>query len=321
MIPRLFDPDQDPAPGEHDTLTVASVIGEYLAAKEAQAHAGMIQPEALAKARFYCLAFKADFGTLAIGSCRRGDLKRFLALHPEYRSAWTKHDAAGHVVCAFRWAEDNGLIPSCPYRRPKDLPAAEPREWMRRDEYLAIIEHAKRWGKRPTRKRFRLALRFLWLTGARTCELYRLKWEQYDDDRGVFEQKGKTTHRTGKARMIVLTPRSWRFIRLLRRFDKRPTGHVFLHGRGRPWNRDSFGKLFRKHANRAGVRKEVSAYSARHGFCVELLDAGAGERQVADLMGQETTRQIRHYGRGVRSKLDYLRRTASLRERRENPST
>ncbi len=191
MLPRLFDPEDD-QPRE---LTVADVIRAYLTFKDTQQRAGMIEEAAVYGARLYCFAFAEFVGAQAVISCRRTDVSRFLALHPEYRSPHTLAGAAGAVVACFRWAAE------------------------------------------------------------------------------------------------------------------------FPNGQGRPWNRWTFSKLFRRHAKLAGVRAEVSAYSLRHGWCVEALEAGVGERQIADAMGHVSTKFIGWYGRGVRSKIDYLRESMERRKK------
>jgi integrase len=298
-------------------VTVADVIREYLDQARARVAAGLLQAASLDKLRLYCGSFSADFGAQPVTSCRRGDLKRWLTKHPEYKSAFTKSDACGAVVTCFRWAEEDGLISTCPYHRPRDLPAQQPRAPIRREEVEMILMHARTAGYRKTRVRFRMAVWFLWETGCRTCELYRIAWEHYDPERGLFELASKTTGKTGRNRLIVLTARAARLIRFLRRWDKRTTGTVFTNGQGRPWTKDTFSKLFRKQARGAGIRAGISAYCLRHGFCCEALEAGAGERQLADYMGHSTTRYISYYGRGVKTKVDYLRDAAEMRHRRK----
>lgn len=296
-------------------LTVADVVREYLCAKTAQQQAGLLSKEAVIKNHFYCVAFERDFGGRPVSQCRRGDVKRFLTLHPEWSSPHTQHAAARQIVSCFRWAAEDGLIAVCPYSKPRDLPACEPRQPITRDEVRLILAAAHGRGRRLSRSRFRLATWFLWETGCRTAELFRLDWSQWDPERGVFEMRGKTTRKTGKTRLIVLPRRAWRLIRFLRRWDHRQEGAVFLNGRSCPWNKNTFGKLFRANANCAGVRKAATAYCLRHGFCVEALEAGAGERQLADYMGHASTDMIAWYGRGIRTRVDYLRATVEKRRK------
>src|SRR5579862_6430602 len=309
MLPlRLFDPSD-----ESSGITVAEVVARYLQHTDDRALAGLLKQETAQRAHFYCDTFAADFGARHVAECRQNDLIAFIAGHLEYRSPHTKHDAVGAVVTAFRWAHNEGIIERCPYARSKELPACEPRAPIRPEEIRAILNHARRHGRRMTRLRFRQALWFLWETGCRTCELREIGWEHYDDERGLFELPGKTTGRTGKKRLLVLPSRAWRLVRWLRRRDSRSKGPVFRNGRDGAWTRKSFGKLFRNHADAAGVRPEVSAYSARHGFTCEALEGGAGERQLADYLGHANTRYVGYYGRGVRERIDYLRAAADLR--------
>lgn len=310
-------------------LSVGQVVAAYLDARTLSCKAGLITKQSLKKAEFYLRAFVGHYGPQTLAECRRGDVKRFLLLHPEYKSAHTKADASGQVVTCFRWAEEDGLIDRCPYTRPRDLPAPQPRTPITAEEVRRILASAKDHGHRLTRSRFRLALWFLWETGCRTCELYKLDWSMWDGERGCFTLDSKTTGKTGRKRILALPRRAWRLIGRMafaRTADadaqpmhaliaKDAQGCVFLNGRNRPWNKDTFGKLFRRHANAAGVRLEVSAYCLRHGFTCEALEGGTGERQLADYLGHASTKYVAWYGRGVRAKVDYLRAAGEKRGR------
>lgn len=293
-------------------LTVNQIVTNYLAARADQVAAGLSSAESLTTARFYLAAFVADFGDQLVTACRRGDVKRFVTKHPEYKSPHTKHIAAGYVVTCFRWAEEDGLIAHCPYVRPRDLPGCEPRAPIWRAEVNQILRTARKIGlgkgHRKTATLFRLAVWFLWETGARTCELYKLDWSQYDPEKGLFLIETKTTQKTGRRRPLVLVTRAWRLINFLHRWAKgRAAGPVFPNSVGKRWTRHTFGQRFRAIARKAGVRKGVSAYCLRHGFVCESLEGGAGERQLADYLGHSSTRYVSYYGSGVKSRVDYLR--------------
>lgn len=307
-----------PAPAG-EGLTVALIVESYLALKRQELQCARISLGAVEKAERYCRAFSRDFGAQLVSQCRRGDLRRFLAMHPEYRSPHTQHDAAGAVVTCFRWAEEDGLIAQCPYRKPANLPVPEPRQPASRDEVRKLLLLAKRHSfRKRARVRFRLLVWFCWQTGCRTCEARRLVWDWYDDARGVFTIPHKTQRKTGCRRLLVLSKRAWRMIRWLWRWQGKATsGVVFVNERGQPFTKDRLARQFRLLADLAGVRPEVSAYSLRHGFCCEKLEAGCGERQVADILGHASTRYVGWYGRGVQGKVEYLRGTAD--KEREPP--
>lgn len=322
MSLRLFVPAEG-----YDGNTVAAIIDRYLAAKTQDAQAGLITADAVVQSERYLSRFAGDFGHLSISECRRTDVKDYITNHPEYRSSHTKQNAAAQIVACFRWAEAAGLIERCPYARPRELPACEPRCPITEHEVRLILLTIKTHHYR--RPKFALALRlavwFLWETGCRTCEMRLLKWEHYDDAAGCFVLPGKTTKKTGAKRRVVLTTRAWRLIRWLRRVSiyhgkrgdagrlpaDQPTGHVFTNSAGEPWDKNQFARRFAHYRKLAGVRPEVSAYSLRHGFCVRLVEAGAGERQIADLMGHSSTAYVRWYGRGAKNNVDYLRQTAN----------
>jgi integrase len=134
-------------------------------------------------------------------------------------------------------------------------------------------------------------------------------WQHVDWEAGLLRlPHSKTTKVTGRGRLIPLPDDVLRLLRWLHRGRGYPReGHIFLNSRGRRWTCTAFATLFRKLARQAGVRPGVSPYCLRHGFCVESLEAGVGERQIADAMGHTTTRQVAWYGKDTRGNADYLR--------------
>ena len=306
---------------EPAALSVAAVVEQYLAVMDARTRAGQLSPKAVESARLYCRAFAQDH-PLQVSECHQPDLVSWLAAHPEYASPHTKANACGYVVRAFIWARDAGLIDRSPYRRPKDLPACEPRAAASASEIRRILNAARGTGYGVTCVRFRMALWFLWETGCRPDEMYRLTWDMYDPEAGTFTLRSKTTRKTGRKRVIVLSRRAWRLVTWMARARATEPGatrmqsppaivaHVFRNARGRRWSSKQFNLHFRTHSAAAGCNPEISAYSTRHGFCSRALEAGCGERQVADLMGHSSTRLVEWYSRSLRSKVDYLRATA-----------
>jgi integrase len=292
--------------------SVAVVTTSYLADMDARRVAGLILPESADRARRYCQSF-ADFaGQVEAADVKRADVTRWLAGNASWKSPHTLHDAVGAVVACLHWAKDNGIIERSPEVRPKDLPACMPKAASRADEIRAVL-HQARHGRGLTPIRFRIALWFLAEVGCRPCEMRRLDWSQYDDAKGTFTLPSKTTRKTGQLRLIVLPSRAWRLIRALRRWDKRPRGTVFLNGRDRPWTRVMFQAHFRRHGGTAGIREEVKCSSARHGFTCERLEAGVGDRQLADYLGHTSSRYVGYYGKAVKSRVDYLRHAADKR--------
>ncbi len=329
-------------PNDGDRITVAKIAKLFLEEKKLKLRSGASRAR-WAKEEFYVTLFVKDYGHKPIADCRNGDLTRFLLDHPEWVSPHTKQDAVGVIVRAFRWAQNEHYITANPFHRPRGLwSTPQPREAIEYAEFRRILDLARelngrkrqpttrrrRMNKHPEAKRkspsataFRVALWFLWETGCRTCEMRSIEWGFLDWEAGVVRLKKHKTDRTGHDRIIPLSNRALRLLRILKRHARTPRRRprpgnmkhfqngdfVFLNGRGRAWTCGTFSKLFRRFAKMAGVRDDVSAYSLRHGFTVQALQNGVGERQLADVLGQESTRFISWYGRKTRSQAGYLR--------------
>jgi integrase len=270
----------------------------------------------------YIHSFLEHVGDVDPASLRNSDLLQWLAANPRWKSPHTLCDAVATVIACFRWLFDEELLDRVRFnKRTLRLPVQRPRQPILESEYLAMMKFARNGrvgranrgggGYRKSRIALRVAMHFLWTTGARPCEMRELKWSDVDLDRGVCVLTEHKTERTGRDRIIAL-PES--VVRLFRLFQRRgrTTGHVFLNGRGRPWVRERFACIFRRYAWRAGLRKGITAYCLRHGFCCRGLEAGVGERQLADLMGHTTTRYVSWYGSGVRKRLNYLHNSLDL---------
>ena len=54
-------------------------------------------------------------------------------------------------------------------------------------------------------------------------------------------------------------------------------------------------------------RSSSTGALCRHGFCVRAIEAGVGNRQVADAMGHANTRLTDWYGRASTGNAEYLR--------------
>ncbi len=320
---RLFDPTRsfadEPVP---DAPTVSYVVRLFLKATASRVALGTLSEKCLSRMTETLDHFAATMGRRSVAECKNSDLIDWIVAHKQWVSPHTKVTRMGQVVTCFRWADDEGHIERCPFRRKSKLwPRLEPRAAITPAEYrkmMTLVRDSKSrivQGKRYRHVRFyaasalafRSALYFLWQTGARTGEMRHLAWKDIDLLAGVATlHEHKTWQATGQVRLIAL-PRGvlwllrWRFRTQL----PCPDDLVFPNGQRRIWQ-SSFAKMFRRYAKLAGVRDEVSAYSLRHGFVVRFLNAGIGERQIADIIGHTSTRYIEWYGRTARQNLAYL---------------
>jgi site-specific recombinase XerD len=105
---------------------------------------------------------------------------------------------------------------------------------------------------------------------------------------------------------MIALGRAYRLVRWLYNHRRPDQTHVFECSRNAPWERCSLNRQVRSFANIAGIRREVSSYCCRHAFTVRGLKCGIGDRQLADLLGHETTNYIRWYGSEARNDAGYL---------------
>lgn len=293
--------------------TVADIIKEYLAELELEHKAGAYSDAALASARYYLDSFGKMFGGQRMSQCRKRDITTWIVAHPEWGSSHTKIDASAWAVRCFRWADEEDLIDRTPFRRPRRLWAPpQPREPISIQEFQALLRVAKESDGiisrcKPARSAFRLAIWFLWETGCRTCEMRSARFVDVDWKRRVLVlAEHKTARSTGQARILPLG-RAYRLIRWLFRHRQPGQEHIFVKRCGSAWSKDEFSRIFRSFARLAGVREEVSAYGLRHGFTVQALENGVGERQLADVLGHASTRYVAWYGRKTRARANHLR--------------
>jgi integrase len=315
MLPlKLFNPAVARDPINPATITVADVVDAYLAARAVHFRLGSLREKSFRAMKETLDDFAEALGNRQVAGLKNQHLLDWLLAH-DWRSPHTLAHRQGIVVTCFRWAadEDRGLIPRCPFRRTsKAFKKPRPRAAITPDEYAAIMATTRAMlrGEGPTVHResckaFRRAMAFLWVTGARTCEMRAIRWRDIDWVQGVIRlDDSKTSEATGQPRIIPLDAM---LCRLLRWRRGKPDQFVFLNGRGRPWKCPGFARLFRRYGQFAGIRVVLSPYSLRHGFCVRALVAGVGQRQIADVMGHSTTRYIEWYGRSARENASYLK--------------
>lgn len=304
-------------------LTIRVLVDRYLADRRAQHRAGAIGDDYLRRLVDHLEDLARAHGALPVAELRPSIGRQWLCTHERWRSPHTLENAYRSVRGLMRWAEDEELIDRNPLRSMRRFwPPPQPRGACRPEEYEALMQAArnadgKRGRKRPARTRFRFQLWFLWHSGCRTCELREARWEHIDWTRGLLVlPKSKTLRATGAARVVPLSENVVRVLRFLKRHRLPNQTHIFCARGGKKIDRKSWNRLFRKYARLAGVREGLTLYTLRHGFCVEALEEGLGDQELAEIMGHTTTRYIRWYGRDLREKTEHLRRAAGRVHRR-----
>jgi integrase len=153
----------------------------------------------------------------------------------------------------------------------------KPRRYLTREEIAAVIEHAPRW--------FRPLVVAGVYTGARKCELTRLRWSDIDFDGGKI---ALYRPKVGNADSIDLHPDVADELKALRarrekRKEVKDTDHVFLSRRGGPFTNVS--RSWEITLERAGLagREGLTFHSLRHTHATWFLSDGGS---ISDLQSQ-----------------------------------
>lgn len=308
-------------PLRSDGVAVADVVASYLADLDRRVAAGLLAKQSKHCRVRYVRLFADDYGQYPVAALPRDALTDWLIAHPKWVSPATQHDATGAVYGCFRWAVERGDIPAHPLSRPRGLAASRPRPPVVEDEFEQLWRAARNDQgdrARPAAEAFRVAITFLFRTGARTCEMRTACWADLDWTAGVLRLRDhKTARKSGQDRLVAIDDetlamlRDLEYVRRMGRADASTRSRIFLNSRGRPWTKDSFSRLFRAFARKAGLPAGRTAYGLRHGFCVKGLEAGVGARQIADQLGHASTKMVDWYGRETRQRAEHLRRVVA----------
>lgn len=159
-----------------------------------------------------------------------------------------------------------------------------PKSQERRLVYLTELEASRLLNACQDMRDYALLCVLLY-GGLRRTEAAHLRWEDIDLDERIISVRGTKTHRTADV------PISDKAVRALEQWKERSTtGTVFGV---RP---DRVGRIVKKYAQKAGIRKNVSTHVLRHTLATNLLLNGADVTLVQ--------KQLRHTD--LKSTLIYL---------------
>lgn len=311
---RIWTPDGDASDSRTDpTQTVQSVVSAYLDHLQARRDADDLSDSSLTSNTRELGRFAETFGNRTMPECKSADLTDFLLAQTGWKSNSTRRRVLAEILACFTWAASEAeIIPASPFKRPKRLRLpVQPRREATQTEYVALMRKGSR--------ELRLALFFLRRSGARPCEMREADWSDVSWDEGVIRLYRHKTHRiTGQARMIGLEPC---LLRLLRNLHARAeTKPIFTNCHGKRWTANALGLHLRRTLQRLGIDpgagKRVTAYCLRHSWTTSAIEAGIGERQVADQLGQKGTQLVGYYSKAA-GKAKHLRAVALAAMRRE----
>lgn len=225
---------------------------------------------------------------------------------------WGARDVAGREPS--RLLESDPLAgyvaPKVPRPPDRFVESATVRRFLRWAWARARLSPSHKAAARKFDRIFLLGFRVAMLTGVRPGEAFRLRWAAIDWGKAVAVFPGKATWKTGRKRVVELTPPVLRILRALERLPGRHPEFVFTHMRGKgaesrgeldrragePWADGSApGKKLRKlrlEAIAAGVEglervgpKRLVMYTHRHNYASRALMAGLTTSEAAELLG------------------------------------
>ncbi len=205
---------------------------------------------------------------------------QWLSANPNWKGA--KRHAIIAIKSAYSWAKEQGILPANPLRDYKTGQSKARTRVLSKDEQSQILAQI------PDEP-FRQFVDALLSTGCRPSELCRLSAAQVNLDKGLWEfQAHKTADKTGKLRVVYLTPRMVELSRAL--VEKYPEGPLFRGARSKNgFNKNSVRLRFARLRDKLPHLKHFVSYNLRHTYATQALVNGVGIAQVAELLGHTST--------------------------------
>lgn len=167
-------------------------------------------------------------------------------------------------------------------RRHSPIPAI-----LSKTEVLALLEVT-------SNPKHKAILALLYSSGIRLNELLHLCPNDIDSDRMLIRiNSGKGN----KSRDTLLAKSTLDLLRAYYRYSH-PKPKVWLFEGpqpGIPYTASSVSKLVKRSANKAGIKKEISAHSLRHAFATHMLEQGSNLKLIQKLLGHSSLRSTMVY--------------------------
>jgi len=165
-------------------------------------------------------------------------------------------------------------------RREKRIPQV-----LSQKEALALIGVLRN-------KKHRMILTLAYVTGIRRAELLHLRLKDIDSSRGVIRiirGKGNKSREVAVPKILICHLREYYK-------DYRPKTYLF-EGRtpGKPYSAESFQKIVKDAANKAGIKKNVSPHILRHSFATHMLEKGINLKHLQIILGHSAMKTTSIY--------------------------
>jgi integrase len=241
------------------------------------------------------------YGTMLGRDLKPLHVTRWLDAHPGWKGS--RRNAIVAVKRAFNWADGEGLLQPNPIKAVKKPPQRH------RDRVLTGVERQEILAAIKDRQ-FREFVLAMMETGARPGEVRRVTAAHANLELGIWVFKEhKTAKRTGKPRVVYLTPAMVELTRAL--VEKYPEGPLFRGPRSkRGLTRNGVRCRFKRLREKLPQLAGVISYTMRHSFATQALVNGVGIAHVAELMGHVDTSMVASHYAHLAGNVQHMREVA-----------
>jgi integrase len=285
---RLWEDMRRLADYRHHDATLDAILEAFLVDLEPR-----ISEERLVKYTYFANAFSDHMGKPTMARRVTGsDVLRWVK-KPKNGKVWSvarQRDAGQAIKRALGWAIRRGYLPwSDVLELTFEAPAPRATTLLRTTHADLVAACRKERKARP----FALVLIALRLSPARPIQVREVTAANYIGHSWVFS-KHKTGKKTQKPLVIRLSPCLETLTRILASSNEK--GPLFLNFHGKKWTKDGLALRFRRVRERLNL-EGITAYSYRHSFATDALEAGVDLPTVAALLGHSDTAMVaRVYG-------------------------
>jgi len=276
-----------------DALTVESLVYLYLKARD-------FKPKNLRDTLFHVRPILAVIGGVLVTGLEASDLRRAVA---SQRAAGLKQNTINRrisiIKAALNWGEDEGHIAANPVPR-FSCPRGE-------DERIAPPTHAEIEAiLSVASERIQRMILLALALGVRVgeSEMFRLRWEDFDLNRGTVRIWAAEKNAKRPWRDLHLRPDLLPILRAWREDGEEYVFHAHNRSKKRPGQGRRKGRVpvstlkssWASALKAAGIKRRLRPYDLRHAFATYSLDSGADPKAVAEVMGHADMSMIhRHY--------------------------
>lgn len=145
-------------------------------------------------------------------------------------------------------------------------------------------------------------LLLLYSAGLRRSELLALREQDLDLDRKLIYVRGG---KGKKDRVTMLSPYAYQVLQDYIA-ELKPKQWLFEGPDGRQYSATSLNKIIKRSAEKAGIKKRVSAHTLRHSFATHSLEQGIDLRYIQSLLGHESSKTTERYTQVTRKGFENL---------------